>query len=220
MRVTEHLYVYLWADQTENNCNSVFIDGKTPVLIDPGHLNRTGQLFDRMRADGANPDRIEVVIGTHAHPDHVEGVAAFRAGSVKLTLSKQEDQFVEKVGRPELERQGLGLPPYEVDFYLKEGTLILGKHELEVIVTPGHTPGGLSIYWPRQKVLISGDLVFLQGVGRSDLPGGDAKALKESIQRLAKLPVELLVPGHGPAVQGATRVKTNFDYILKLLLVR
>ena len=220
MRVTEHLYVYLWADQAENNCNSVFIDGKTPALIDPGHLHRTGQLFDRMAADGLNPDRIEVVIGTHAHPDHIEGVESFRAGSVKFALSKQEHQFVEKSGRVELERQGLGLPRYEVDFYLKEGTLVLGKHEFEVFLTPGHSPGGLSIYWPRDKVLISGDLVFLQGVGRSDLPGGDAKVLKESIQRLSKLPTELLIPGHGPAVQGASRVKTNFDYILKILLAR
>jgi hydroxyacylglutathione hydrolase len=87
-----------------------------------------------------------------------------------------------------------------------------------VLLTPGHSPGSVSIYWPRLKVLIAGDVVFSQGVGRTDLPGGDAKLLKASIDRLSKLPVDLLIPGHGTAIQGTERVRRNFEFIKRALL--
>ena len=103
-----------------------------------------------------------------------------------------------------------------VDFYLKEGDLIIGRHEFQIILTPGHTPGGLSVYWPRHKILISGDIIFMQSVGRSDFPGGDSRALKESVEHLSKLPVELLVPGHGPAIQGAEKVRNNFEFVRRM----
>lgn len=219
MRVSEHLYVYLWQDHTENNCNTIFIDGKTPLLIDPGHLHRTGNLFDRMRADGVDPERVQVVIATHAHPDHFEGVAAFPE-SVKIAISRPEETYIEKIGSAAFAQRGLNVPPHRVDFYLKEGELVVGKHEFQVLLTPGHTPGSLSLYWPRHKALISGDVVFVQSVGRSDLPGGDAKLLKKSVERLSKLPVELFLPGHGPALQGATQVLDNFRFITKILLLQ
>jgi len=220
MRVTEHLYVYLWSDQKENNCNSVFIDGKVPVMIDPGHLNHTAQLFGRMRADGADPARVQVVIATHGHPDHLEGASALGDDSVKLAMSREEEAYLEKTVGPVYKSRGMDMPSYKAGFYLKEGDLTLGKHEFQVLLTPGHTPGGLSLYWPRHKILISGDIVFFQGVGRSDMPGGDAGVLKKSVEKLAALSVELLIPGHGPAVQGAERVKGNFELIRRLYLAR
>ena len=218
MKVTEQLYVYLWADQRENNCNSVFIDGKVPLLIDPGHQHRLDDLFSRMRADGVDPGRIKVVVCTHAHPDHFEGAAAFKDSSVKIAISQQEERFIEDIGRPMFEQQGATMPDYRVDFYLKDGELVLGKLELQVLLTPGHSPGSISIYWPRHKVLVPGDVVFSQGVGRVDLPGGDAKTLRTSVDRLSKLPVELVIPGHGPAIQGAERVRRNFEIIKRSFL--
>jgi hydroxyacylglutathione hydrolase len=220
MRVTEHLYVYLWSDQKENNCNSVFIDGKVPLLIDPGHLHRTNQLFGRMHADGADPARIKVVIATHGHPDHLEGASAVGDDAVKVAMSREEEDYLEKTVSPVYKARGMDMIKYRTDFYLKEGDLTLGKHEFQVIATPGHTPGGISLYWPRFKVLISGDIVFFQGVGRSDLPGGDAAVLKQSVEKLATLSVELLIPGHGPALQGVERIRGNFDLIRRLYLAQ
>lgn len=220
MRVSEHLYVYLWADHRENNCNSVFIDGKVPTLIDPGHLRRTDDLFNRMRADGVDPAKVKVVIATHGHPDHFEGVAAFRDESVKVGMSREEEDYLDKTVRPAYQARGMDMQDIRVDFYLKEGDLELGKHEFQVIPTPGHTPGGLSLYWPRLRTLISGDIVFLQGVGRSDFPGGDKDALKASVEKLAQLPVELVIPGHGPAIQGAQQIRDNFLLISKMYLAR
>ena len=213
MKIAEHLYVYLWADPRENNCNTVFIDGKVPVLIDPGHRHRVNDLLNRLRGDGVDPARIRLIICTHGHPDHFEGADTFRDQPVKVALSRQEEAYIEEVGRPTYSQQGLAMPDYHVDFHLNEGDLILGKHEFQILLTPGHSPGSLSIYWPRHKVLVTGDVVFAQGVGRVDLPGGDSKALRQSVERLEKLPVELLIPGHGPALQGEDRVRQNFEYI-------
>ncbi len=218
MRVTEHLYVYLWKDPKENNCNSIFIDGKVPLLIDPGHYHRVQNLFDRMSEDGVDPGKIRVVVCSHSHPDHFEGTLAFKDGQAKIGIALQEERLIEEIGPTAYARQGKQMPDYRVDFYLKEGDLVLGKHEFQVLLTPGHSPGSISIYWPRLKALFPGDVVFMQGVGRTDLPAGDNEALKQSILRLSSLPVELVIPGHGSAIQGAERVADNFEFIKRLML--
>ena len=218
MRIADNFYVYLWSDQRENNCNSVLIDGKIPLLIDPGHLRRVDDLFRRMREDGYDPERIRVVICTHGHPDHVEGTLAFKDKPAKVGLAKEEEALIEELTRSVRMQPGMPVPEFNVDFYLQEGALTVGKHEFEILLTPGHSPGSISIYWPRFKTLFSGDVVFMQGIGRTDLPGGDEKVLRESIDRLSRLPVELLIPGHGPAVQGAENVRSNFELIKRLYL--
>jgi hydroxyacylglutathione hydrolase len=218
MQVSDNLYLYLWDDQRENNCNSVFIDGKVPVLIDPGHLQRVPDLFSRMKADGLDPNRIKVVLCTHFHPDHFEGTAAFKDSGVKIALARRDEQLLDEEGRRMFALPGVPVPDFRVDFYVREGDLIIGKTELQVLQTPGHSPGSVSFYWPRHKILIPGDVVFLQGVGRTDLPGGNAKILKESLERLSTLSVELLIPGHGQVIQGADRVRANFNYLKKLVM--
>lgn len=218
MRVSDSLYLYLWSEPRENNCNSVFIDGKVPTLIDPGHLHRVPDLFRRMQEDGIDPRRIEVVLCTHFHPDHFEGTAAFKDARVKIALARQDEQLLDDEGRRMFARPGVPMPDFRVDFYVREGDLVLGKTELQVLHTPGHSPGSVSLYWPRYKILIPGDVVFLQGVGRTDLPGGNAKTLKASVERLSTLPVDLLIPGHGQAIQGADKVRANFSYLKKLAM--
>ena len=81
---------------------------------------------------------------------------------------------------------------------------------MKVFHTPGHSPGSVSLYWPDKKVLFTGDLIFKDGVGRTDLPGGDSSLLKESIKRLKGLEIEWLLPGHGDMVSGAKEVRANF----------
>ena len=94
--------------------------------------------------------------------------------------------------------QGFNIEP---DFLLTEGTLRAGNIELEVIHTPGHSPGSICLYWPSHKALFAGDVTFEQGVGRTDLPGGDYKTLIDSIRsQVLTLPPETrILNGHGPA---------------------
>jgi len=84
---------------------------------------------------------------------------------------------------------------------------------MEIYHTPGHSPGSVSLYLPDSKALIAGDVIFQAGVGRTDFPGGNGKLLKRSIDRLAMLDTEHLLPGHGDLVKGKERVKRNFDYV-------
>jgi glyoxylase-like metal-dependent hydrolase (beta-lactamase superfamily II) len=99
------------------------------------------------------------------------------------------------------------------DLLLTEGDLSVGELEFQVIHTPGHSPGSVVLYWPQEKALFSGDLIFRGGVGRTDLPGGNGSALKESIKRLTELEIEWILPGHGDIVSGAAEVKANFNHI-------
>jgi glyoxylase-like metal-dependent hydrolase (beta-lactamase superfamily II) len=84
---------------------------------------------------------------------------------------------------------------------------------MTVFHTPGHSPGSISIYWNSQKALFTGDLVFKEGLGRTDLPGGNGSMLKQSIKRLAELEVDYLLPGHGDIITGAEKVSKNFNEI-------
>jgi glyoxylase-like metal-dependent hydrolase (beta-lactamase superfamily II) len=220
MRVSDHIYVYLWEDAQENNCNSILIDGKIPLLIDPGHSHRVNQLFFRMKEDGFDPKRIKVVICTHAHPDHFEGVSAFQRWTVKIGLSRAEEGLIEETGRAMYMQHGLSFPDYRIDFYLKEGTLNIGRNEFEILLTPGHSPGSICIHWSREKMLFCGDLVFMRSVGRADLPGGNVKELKRSLERISQLHVDVIVPGHGPAIVGEEEVQANFEFVNKAFFSR
>jgi hydroxyacylglutathione hydrolase len=86
-----------------------------------------------------------------------------------------------------------------------------------VILTPGHSPGSVCLYLADKKVLITGDVVFFMSVGRTDFPGGNTAALKDSIDRLSKLDVEYIVPGHNTEpngiIRGKDRVMRNFEAV-------
>ena len=158
-------------------------------------------------------DDIDLVICTHAHPDHLEAIPLFKDKPALFTLHEEEWQWVTTVGKQMSAAFGIDLDDFRPDFFLKEGTLSLDGLELDIIHTPGHSPGSVTLYWPRQKVLFTGDLVFKEGIGRTDLPGGDGAKIKESIKGLMNLDVEWLLPGHGNFISGAENVKKNFAEI-------
>jgi hydroxyacylglutathione hydrolase len=111
------------------------------------------------------------------------------------------------------------VPRFSPEFYLKEGEASLGKNgfKLDVMLSPGHSPGSVCLYWAEKKVLITGDVVFFMSVGRTDFPGGDTAMLKKSIDRLAALDVEYIVPGHNTEPKGIIRgkdlVERNFEAV-------
>ncbi|MCK4714993.1 MAG: MBL fold metallo-hydrolase, partial [Candidatus Aenigmarchaeota archaeon] len=89
----------------------------------------------------------------------------------------------------------------EVGRRLKEGDAVRADDMgFEVMHTPGHTPGSICLYDRKSKTLITGDTIFSDGVGRTDMPGGNEEQLKESIDKLASLEVRRLLPGHGDAL--------------------
>ena len=182
------------------------------VLIDPGAA--PDELIEMLA--GSEPSAILV---THTHPDHCEANQSFvdKSGA-EIAVHRLEDEYLQGEGREVFGMFGIKVPRFNVTFHLADN-LGLGNISLKVLHTPGHSPGSVSLYWQGQKVLICGDLIFLGGVGRADLPGGDPELLKRSIERVSGLEIEYLLPGHGRIIKGKENVNRNVSYCLKMMQV-
>lgn len=213
MKIVNNIHAFIWQSMTANNCNSYFIDGPKRILIDPGHRAMFEHVEKGLKDLGLAIADIDLIICTHGHPDHLEAVQLFKGKKTKFTLHEIEWQWIDTIGRPMSAALGIDMDAIKPDFFLQEGELSLDDLELQIIHTPGHSPGSVSLYWSDQKVLFTGDVVFKEGLGRTDLPGGDGAKLKASIKRLAELDVEWLLSGHGDPVSGAKEVKANFEQI-------
>ena len=213
MKLDTDLYAYIWKSMAENNSNSYVIGGEVPMVIDPGHQHLVKGLIQQMEKDGLRPKQIQVAIATHGHPDHFEGVSTFAREGAKVGLSPAEEKFLKDVGSQFYAAFGNEMPEIRIDFYLEEGELKLGDKTLQVLRTPGHSPGSISLYWPEKKALFTGDVVFPMGVGRTDFPGGDGMLLRDSIERLSQLDAEWLLAGHGEVIRGRSEILRNFSYI-------
>jgi hydroxyacylglutathione hydrolase len=213
MKLEKDLYGYLWKNVYDNNCNTYVIGGEMTLLIDPGHSKFVKQLFDQMEEDGLSPDTVDLIITTHSHPDHLEGLETFLDKPAKMAMSEEEERYLLESGRSLYEMMRQPLPKFRIDFYLKEGKLHLGENSFDILQTPGHSPGSLSIYWTERKALFTGDVVFNGGIGRTDFLEGNPKALMESIERLSQWETEMLLPGHGEILLGRDAVIENFETI-------
>jgi hydroxyacylglutathione hydrolase len=167
--------------------------GKAAV-IDPGGDEK--KILAEIKDKGY---QVEYIIATHGHPDHVCGNRVLQeATGAKIVMHRLDSLFFNK---PEVRSyfSMLGLEPSPpVDREVEEGESIeIGTFSLKVIHTPGHTPGGMCLY--NAPDLITGDTLFVGGLGRTDFPGGSHEELLHSITtKLLVLPEETVVwPGHG-----------------------
>jgi glyoxylase-like metal-dependent hydrolase (beta-lactamase superfamily II) len=213
MKVSKNLHAFIWQSMTTNNCNAYFIDGPMRVLIDPGHSGLFDHVAQGLEQLGLAITDIDLIICTHAHPDHIEAVQLFKDTQTRFTVNEDEWQWALTIGKQMSAAFGIDMDSITPDFFLREGHLSLDGLEMNIFHTPGHSPGSITLYWPAQKALFTGDLVFKEGLGRTDLPGGDGTKLKESIKRLRDLEVEWLLPGHGEIISGAEKVRKNFAEI-------
>ncbi|RLB23080.1 MAG: MBL fold metallo-hydrolase [Deltaproteobacteria bacterium] len=211
MKVFEDLEAFLWMNPTTNNCNTYLIKGDKNILIDPGHHHLFSHVLDGLSLNSLSIEDIDIVIITHGHPDHLESVRRFLNLSTVIAMAEIELDFIRKIA-PHY-GEALGIPHFEPHVLLRGGDLHLGNIRLEVIESPGHSPGSVCLYWPDRKALFTGDVIFNGGIGRTDLPGGNGEQLKQSIQKLSRLDVTYVLPGHGEIISGAEYVKANFREI-------
>ncbi|MBM3118083.1 MAG: MBL fold metallo-hydrolase [Chloroflexi bacterium] len=235
VQLAEGFYCYIWQGRG-NNCNSCLfanvLRGERPhVIVDPGHItNEMGEtcldyLSKAIEGDGFKVSDIGLIINTHSHPDHCQAnESVIKKSGAWVTLSAEEDEFRNTLGKKLYSMFRMKAPQFTPFFFLKEGTLELGaknKTTLQVFHTPGHSPGSICLYWPDNKLLITGDVVFYGSIGRTDFPSGSLSLLKRSIDRLSQLDVECLVPGHnteyGSIIKGKLNVERNFQAV-KLFL--
>lgn len=182
----------------QTNCYLVTCAGTgKAALIDPG-WNATS-IRDAIASRRA---KVEIILNTHAHFDHIGGNAAFvKETGAPLAIHEAELPLLRHRGGADL--WGIPVQPSpEPGILLEPGQVLdVGELRLEVLLTPGHTPGHVSFYEAAKKAVFDGDVLFQSGIGRTDLPGGDARVLQESIRDvLLTLPDNVMVyPGHGPS---------------------
>ena len=193
------------------NC-SIFGDEGTreAIVVDPGDdIGRIQEVLARHCLS------VKSIVITHAHIDHIGGAARLKAATGAPVYMNENDQAL--YDHLDMQAGWLGVPcpsSTRIDAHARDGdVLALGDASLQFIHTPGHTQGSLCLWSASEQKLIAGDTLFLDSVGRTDLPGGDHRKLMVSIhEKLLVLPDQTTVyPGHGPQTTiGRERARNPF----------
>ncbi|MBI4019928.1 MAG: MBL fold metallo-hydrolase [Candidatus Aenigmarchaeota archaeon] len=181
--------------QLSENDSNIYIVGD--VVIDSGTGFNFTRMYQILRIIKKDPKAITHVINTHGHFNHVGGNGYFL--NAKVAIHELEAAILEGGD----EKKSMAdffdgrLKPRKVDMKLRDGDMIGG---LRVVHTPGHSPGSICLYNPKDKGIFTGDTLFSDGVGDSEIDGGDPDALAASLEKLSRLDVQKIFPGHGEAV--------------------
>lgn len=174
---------------------------KEALIIDAGCSNdkENETLFNFINSETLT---LKYIINTHCHIDHIIGNYAVKTAfpEAKVLYSKQDEFLIPKMKEQALLYNMTDLQTVTVDEYLSEDLkLKLGSYEIDLIFTPGHSPGEYCVYFKSENILFSGDVLFKDSVGRTDLWAGNTEILVNSIlEKLFKLPHKTKVfPGHG-----------------------
>jgi hydroxyacylglutathione hydrolase len=193
------------------NC-SIFGDeqSREAVVIDPGdEIERILAILEKHQL------RVKAIIITHAHIDHIGGAQKLKAATgAPVYMNANDEQLYETI---DMQAGWLGMPVperVEIDVDAREGgKLALGPAEFHVLDTPGHTQGSISLWIPEENKLVAGDTLFMDSIGRTDLPGGNSRQILRSIHDKL-LPLEdrvVVIPGHGPVTTiGRERARNPF----------
>jgi hydroxyacylglutathione hydrolase len=196
----------------QENTYVVYDETKECVIIDPGCYDKEEEQILTTFIE-ANELQVTMLLNTHCHVDHVLGNWFVKKKyGVNLYIHQNEEIVLKAV---KVYAPNYGMHQYqeaEPDGFLQENQSIkFGNQSLLVLFVPGHAPGHVAFYSVAEKQLLSGDVLFYNSIGRTDLPGGNYATLIESIhKKVFILPEEVVVhPGHGPVTSVGYEKKTN-----------
>ena len=199
----------------QENTYVLYNELKEAIIIDPGCYTRIEEkiLSDFIRKENLKPS---LLLNTHCHLDHVFG-NNYVSETYGLTAHIHPNEQIVLDRLPEAAAKwGVPTEAYKGPIqYIQEGEIIsLGKDSFKVLLTPGHSPGSVCFYHVEQNFMIGGDLIFKDGVGRTDLPGANPLDLIKSIrEQIFPLPDSLTIySGHGPVTTWG-REKEHNPYI-------
>lgn len=200
-------------------CNCLIIGdprSREAIVVDPGdEVERILSMLGRYKL------QVQAIISTHAHIDHVGGLAKLHQYTGAPVMMHGEDLPLYHGMEEQADFLGVRAPELtNVDQLLKEGDILpWGRFQANVIHTPGHTPGSVSLYVPKdcgkvklsQPQLFAGDTLFAGSIGRVDLWGGSMDQIMASLKdKLMQLPEDTLVhPGHGPTTTIGEEKQSN-----------
>jgi glyoxylase-like metal-dependent hydrolase (beta-lactamase superfamily II) len=194
--------------------NTIVVAGKqgSCLIVDPGcyYDNEKQILKNFIREKELKP---LTVVNTHGHLDHILG-NAFACAEFKIPLyaHRADALFIENM---EITAQAYGFRAERSPLpekWLEEGDVVeLDDMKLDILFTPGHSPGSISLFNRMERWIISGDVLFEQSIGRTDLPGGDYQVLMQTIEeKFLTLPSETIVYcGHGPSTTIGAEIQSN-----------
>jgi hydroxyacylglutathione hydrolase len=179
------------------NC-SIFGDeqSREAMVVDPGdEIARILEILQRHELT------VKAIVITHAHIDHIGGAQKLKQATGAPVYMNANDVELQKMMSIQAQWLGMRTPEaVEIDVAAKDGDrLLVGVTEFQVLHTPGHTQGSISLYIPSENKLVAGDTLFAGSIGRTDLPGGDSQKILQSIrEKILPLPeATVVIPGHG-----------------------
>lgn len=189
-----------------SNCYIIKSEGKN-ILIDTSVEENKQELISGLNKLKLNPANIDIVLLTHLHYDHAGNIELFENAKIYASIQEIKDlrekpfgtvlneNFIEKI----VEGEGKTKPTCE---FIKIGNVKIEPIEnfelksIKVIDVPGHTRGSIAFFMPKEKILLSGDTLFDEGIGRTDLPTSKAEEMEKSLIKLRKLNYKILCAGH------------------------
>ncbi|WP_249871101.1 MBL fold metallo-hydrolase [Oceanobacillus saliphilus] len=189
------------------NCYIVF-DDQDAIVIDPGAESEKILGFLNQRKL-----HVQAILLTHAHFDHIGALEEVRkATGAEVYLHKSESSWLsDPMLNGSFKLQGREILVSPADKPLNPGRLRIGSFDFTILHTPGHSPGSVSFIFEEDHFIVSGDVLFYQGIGRTDLPGGSMEELELSIRNQLYLLDDAFTvyPGHGPATTIGMEKKSN-----------
>lgn len=183
------------------------------AIVDPGMEDES----EEVEVDNfivRNHLKLKYLILTHLHIDHAWGVPHIKAKYDLKVTAHNDGGYLGSIIDAQAQMFGLRKSPgkIEIEQTVGDGDIIsLGNEKLEVLHVPGHSPGGIVLYAPKEHFLIAGDVIFKNSIGRTDLPGGNYRQLVEGInKKLLTLPKDTVIyPGHGPTTTVGEEAESN-----------
>jgi len=217
MKLTDSLYMYPEFGMLDSN--TYIIKDKVNILIDVGSKTLMQNVVREMKKDGIDPEDIDIICNTHLHLDHYGACSDFKKISGARILAhplqkKFYDQSVIQTARA-FNMQSI---EFKEDALMDEKELGQGPLQMEVVAAPGHSADSICFYSKKEKFMVCGDVIFVQNIGRVDLPGGNASQLKSTIGAISRFDIELLCPGHMDFLRSADEVQRNFEFIKESVL--
>lgn len=182
--------------------SNIYLIGKD-TIVDSGTGSNFVRLYDIFKRLKLDFDSVKNIVNTHMHWDHIGGNGFF--DNAKIHIHEKDAPVLEK-GDGSMSNASYfsgKMKPMKIAVKLKEGDDIFG---FKVLHTPGHTQGSICLFDPKNKILVSGDTIFADGVGRIDLPGGSDADMEKSLEKLSALKIDKILPGHGePVLKGGEK---------------
>ena len=190
--------------------NSYILSGDELIVIDTGMRGGAKKIINCIESLGRTPDDISMIIHTHYHTDHTGGTSELKGiTDAKLAIHEKDVDYLtgDKKG---LSIPLMGIPQMKPDILLKKGDKV---GDLEIIHTPGHTPGSICLYNKKKGILFSGDAVQCGLFGRVTPPikqfSEDLNKVKDSINEISELEFNVMLPGHGKPITSEASKKVK-----------